>query len=187
MPPGLAALIRIGNPPWPLRQEWKLTGSTDPSDALTEERSESLARRRGLLRRLYDWTIHWADTRYAPWALFWLAFAEAFFFPVPADVLLIAMALAAPKKSLRYAAICTSGSILGGSVGYVIGMFFFDSIGSRLFDIFNAWERYEWLSGIVQRWGFWGVLFAAVTPFPYMIFTVGSGAFGARFAVFLVA
>jgi len=175
---------RRGHPSW---QEGKLTNSTDRSHTVTGGPPESLARRPGPLRRLYEWTIHWAETPWAGWALFWLAFAEAFFFPVPADVLLIAMALGAPRKSLRYAAICTAGSLLGGCMGYVIGMFFFDSIGSRIFELFNAWDRYEQLRAILQRWGFWGVLFAAVTPFPYMIFTVGSGVFGVRFVVFLLA
>lgn len=72
-----------------------------------------------MLRRLYDWVLGWAETPYGSWALFLLAFSESSFFPIPPDILLIALAVAIPKKSLKYALICSAGSVLGGCFGYL--------------------------------------------------------------------
>ena len=83
-----------------------------------------------VLRRLYDWVLHWADTPYGAWALFLLAFAESSFFPIPPDVLLIALAIAVPLRSFRYAAIATAGSVLGGMAGYGIGWGFWTALGT---------------------------------------------------------
>ena len=73
------------------------------------------------MRRLYDWVLSWAESPYGSWALFFLAFAESSFFPIPPDVLLIALAVGVHKKAFRFAAICTAGSVMGGMVGYLIG------------------------------------------------------------------
>lgn len=77
------------------------------------------------LRKLYDWVIHWAETPYAVPALFLIAFTEASFFPIPPDVLLIALVLGLPKRAFYFAAICTIGSLAGGIFGYLLGWKFF--------------------------------------------------------------
>ncbi|MBS3762823.1 MAG: DedA family protein [Planctomycetes bacterium] len=132
-------------------------------------------KKRGPIRRLYDWTIHWAETRYAEWALFILAFAGSSFFPIPPDVLLITMALAAPKKSLRYAGICMLGSVLGAFLGYGIGYFFFDSVGSAIIEFYGLEEAFGSFRAHFHEQGFLYVFGAALTPIPYKVFTITSG------------
>ena len=90
----------------------------------------------GPLRWLYDWVLHWGYTPYGIPALFLLAFAESSFFPIPPDVLLIALAMGMPSKAMRFAVVCTVGSVIGGMFGYFIGMFFFDHIGLNFIEIF---------------------------------------------------
>ncbi len=128
-----------------------------------------------MLRRLYEWTLHWAETPYAGWALLALAFAEASFFPVPPDVLLIAMALGAPRKSLRYAALCTLGSVLGGMLGYAIGAFFFQTVARPILEFYHYMEQFQRLSAAFGRHGFLYIFTAALTPIPYKVFTIAAG------------
>ncbi len=132
-------------------------------------------RRRGPLRRLYEWTIHWAETPYAVWALLFLAFAEASFFPIPPDVLLIAMALGAPRKALRYAAVCTIGSVAGGLLGYTIGMCFFESVGRPVLTFYGLTDWFTKLECWFGRYGFPAIFVAALTPIPYKVFTIWAG------------
>ncbi|MHC4789371.1 MAG: YqaA family protein [Planctomycetota bacterium] len=139
------------------------------------EAETRVERPRGPLRRLYEWTIHWAETPYALWALFLLAFAEASFFPIPPDVLLIAMALGAPKKSLRFAGICLAGSVLGGCVGYAIGMFFFQAVGEPILSLYDYLEEFHALSMRFGQHGFLFIFIAALTPIPYKVFTIAAG------------
>ena len=131
--------------------------------------------------------MHWADTPSAAWALFILAFAEASFFPIPPDVLLIAMAVAAPKKSLRYAGICLAGSVAGGALGYVIGKFFFDAVGAPLLDLYHGWHTYEAITAKFQEHGFLYIFAAALTPIPYKVFTIAAGVCRVNFAVLVAA
>ena len=133
-------------------------------------------KKRGPVRRLYDWTIHWAFTPYAVWALLVLALAEASFFPIPPDVLLIAMALGAPRKALRYAAVCTVGSVVGAFLGYAIGMFAMDAVGMRVIEFYGLEETYRTISTGFRENGFLYVLAAALTPIPYKVFTIAAGA-----------
>ena len=133
-------------------------------------------RKRGLIRRLYDWTIAWAQAPYALWALFLLAFAEASFFPIPPDALLIAMALGTPSRSLLYAAVSTCGSVVGGVLGYAIGAFFFQAVGRRIISFFRAWNTYHAVSKRFSDHGFLYIFTAALTPIPYKVFTIAAGA-----------
>lgn len=130
----------------------------------------------GLLRRLYDWTVSWADHPAGVQALFWISFAESSFFPIPPDVLLIALCFGNRDKWLKFATVCTLGSVLGGIAGWLIGwglrepvavplLAFFDSTGATQASIEKWYEM----------WGFWGILVAAITPIPYKVFTVFSG------------
>jgi membrane protein YqaA with SNARE-associated domain len=148
------------------------------------------------LRRLYDWVLHWAETKYAVPALFILAFAESSFFPVPPDVLLIALAVSVPAKAFKYAMICTIGSVTGGMFGYLIGyelwysgsgeyssfaMFFFDHIPGFTVDIF------EKVSKMYEDNAFLAVFTAGFTPIPYKVFTITAGVCKIDFFIFLIA
>jgi len=140
-----------------------------------------------MLRKLYDWVLNWAETPYGSWALFILAFAESSFFPVPPDVLLIALAISIPAKAFRYALICSAGSVLGGIAGYVIGYQFMDLIGFRILNFYGLMEKYDIISDLYGRYNAWAVGIAGFTPVPYKVFTISAGAFKINFPVFLMA
>ena len=139
------------------------------------------------IRRLYDWVLHWAETPYGSLALIVLAFAESSFFPVPPDVLLIALAISIPRKSFFYAFECSASSVIGGIFGYLIGVALMDVIGWRIIDFYNARELFIQLFEKFNEYNFWAVLIAAITPIPYKVFTISAGAANATFWVFLVA
>ncbi|TSA56611.1 MAG: DedA family protein [Planctomycetaceae bacterium] len=140
-----------------------------------------------MLRKLYDWVLNWAETPYGSWALFILAFAESSFFPVPPDVLLIALAISIPAKAFRYALICSAGSVLGGIAGYVIGYQFMDLIGFRILNFYGLMDKYDIISDLYGRYNAWAVGIAGFTPVPYKVFTISAGAFKINFPVFLMA
>ncbi|MEX2047988.1 MAG: VTT domain-containing protein [Gemmatimonadota bacterium] len=145
--------------------------------------------RPGPIRRLYDWVLHWADTRYGAPALFLLAAAESSFFPIPPDPLLIALCLGAPSLSLRFALNCTAASVIGGIIGYGIGA----GAWHLLQDWFFAYvpgvspEVFARVQGIYVRWDFWAVFLAGLTPIPYKVFTIAAGVFSINFPVFVIA
>lgn len=139
------------------------------------------------LRRLYNWVLHWADTPYGIPALFILAFAESSFFPIPPDVLLITLALAIPKKSFRYAAVCTIGSVLGGMFGYLIGLTFIDTFGVPILNFYGVLDKYVYIQDLYIRYDAWAVGIAGFTPIPYKVFTIAAGAFKVDFPVFVLA
>ncbi len=142
---------------------------------------------RRFLRRLYDWTMHWAETPQSMAALFLIAFAESSFFPVPPDVLLIAIVAAAPGKWLRAAGLCTLGSASGAMLGYAIGSAFMATLGQPIVDFYHAkhyWDRVvELYNGV---WGVWFLAVAAFTPVPYKVATIAAGATHMPFAPFLL-
>ncbi|MDO9515993.1 MAG: VTT domain-containing protein [Syntrophales bacterium] len=140
-----------------------------------------------MLRRLYDWVLHWAETPYGSWALFLLALAESSFFPVPPDVLLIALAISIPARSFRYALICSAGSLLGGVIGYVIGYQFMDLIGLRIVDFYGFTQQYAAVGDLYNRYSAWAVGIAGFTPIPYKVFTISAGAFKINFIIFFIA
>lgn len=140
-----------------------------------------------LLRRLYDWVLSWAETPYAVPALFILAIAESSFFPVPPDVLLIALAMSIPQRSYRYAIVCSIGSVLGGMVGYIIGIFGYEAVGKPIIELYKGQAIMDKIKILYDTYGFWGVLTAAITPIPYKVFTISSGFFGFDFLLFMIA
>ncbi|UCD88258.1 MAG: DedA family protein [Desulfobacterales bacterium] len=140
-----------------------------------------------MLRRLYDWVLHWAETPYGTWALFILAFCESSFFPIPPDVLLIALSVALPKKSLKYALVCSGGSLLGGCFGYFIGWQFMATVGDAIIRFYGLAEKYGYIQGLYTRYDAWAVGIAGFTPIPYKVFTITAGAFRINFLVFIVA
>ncbi len=139
-----------------------------------------------MLRRLYDWTMSLAATRHAEKALFGVSFAESSFFPIPPDVLLIPMVIAKPTQWVRLALICTVASVLGAFLGYAIGMFLYELIGQPILALYGAENSFNQIAEWYNTWGGWGVLFAAITPFPYKVLTIFSGATGLNFVIFTV-
>jgi membrane protein YqaA with SNARE-associated domain len=129
-----------------------------------------------MLRRLYDWTMGLAGHKRATWALGGISFAESSFFPIPPDVVLIPMILANRRKAFQYALIATIFSVLGGLAGYAIGMFVFEAIGQPLLQFYGAAEKFSNFSESYNEQGAWIVFFFGVTPFPYKVITIASGA-----------
>ncbi|THV22498.1 YqaA family protein [Peteryoungia ipomoeae] len=139
-----------------------------------------------MLRRTYAWTMSLAGTRHADKALAGVSFIESSFFPIPPDVLLIPMVIARRLDWLRLALVCTIASVLGAILGYAIGMFLFDIVGRPILAFYGKEDAFEQVAGWYNTWGGWGVLFAAITPFPYKVLTIFSGATGLDFVVFIL-
>ena len=148
------------------------------------------------IRKLYDWVLSWAYTPYGAIALFILAFAESSFFPIPPDVLLIALVLGARKKAFRFALICTIGSISGAIFGYLIGHYLwwttgneFSSVAGFFFSNFPGFteEMFFRIQQLYSYYNFWIVFAAGFTPLPYKVFTVSAGAFNINFPLFMIA
>ena len=138
-------------------------------------------------RRLYHWVLSWAAHPQGTWALFLLAFAESSFFPVPPDVLLIALCLGRPRRAAWYALVCTTGSVLGGLGGYAIGMSLYDAVGRPILEFYGLMEKYAEVQDLYRRYDVWAVGIAGLTPIPYKVFTVTAGAFGISVPGFIVA
>jgi len=147
-------------------------------------------------QKLYKWLLHWAETPYGLWVLFFWAMAESSFFPIPPDAFLIAMVLGARKKAFRFALVASVGSIIGGTLGYAIGYqlwwsepqvfsglahFFFNHVPGFSIEQFLDVQR------LYEQWNFWVVFTAGFTPIPYKVITISAGAFNINFVIFVVA
>lgn len=148
------------------------------------------------VRNLYDWVLSWADSKYGGTALFILAFVESVFFPIPPDILLIALCLGGIAKSFRYALICSVASISGAFVGYAVGYFawmtssgdftafanfFFNNIPGFTVELFST------IKAMFDEWDFWVIFTAGFTPIPYKVFTIASGVFDINLVMFFFA
>lgn len=135
------------------------------------------------LNGLLHWVEDFAATPYGGWALFILAFAESSVFPIPPDILLIALCLGEPESSFWFAAICSLGSVLGGIAGYALGYF-----GGRplLYKMFRA-ESIEWVERYYDRYNAWATGIAGLTPLPYKLVTISGGVFAIQFKIFVLA
>ena len=140
-----------------------------------------------MLRKLYDWVLHWAQTPYGTPALFLIAFAESSFFPIPPDVLLIALAISIPTKAFRYALVCSIGSLLGGMFGYLIGYGLWEVVGLPILNFYGYMDKYEKISALYNQYNAWAVGVAGFTPLPYKVFTIAAGACRINFFVFVLA
>lgn len=140
-----------------------------------------------MLQKLYDWTMRLADTPYALWALAAVSFVESSVFPVPPHPLLMVMVLARPDRWLLIAIVCTVASVLGGMAGYALGAFLFEQVGQPVLDFYGKLDQFEEMSVKFNEFGAWAVLVAGLTPFPYKVITIFSGATGLDFAVFSLA
>lgn len=152
--------------------------------------------RYNFMRSLYDWVLHWAHTPYGTPALFLLALTESSVFPIPPDVLLIALAVSIPARAFKYAFICSLGSVLGGILGYAIGYllwygsdgtfsafarFFFDYIPGFTVQVFNL------VQNKYNENAFLAVFTAGFTPIPYKVFTIAGGVCKINFFEFILA
>ncbi len=147
-----------------------------------------------IVRRLYDWVLSWSESRWGTLALFILAFMESSFFPIPPDVLLIALCLGNPKKSFWYAAVCTAGSVLGAMGGYAIGFFLWQTAGGEytaLAEWFYAhvfsMDAFLGVKEMFDEYNFWVIFTAGFTPIPYKLFTIAAGVFHINIPMFIVA
>lgn len=140
-----------------------------------------------MIRSLYDWTMRLADTPYALWALAVVAFVESSVFPIPPDILMIPMIIAAPKRAFLIAGVCTVSSVLGGMLGYYIGYGLFDTVGRPVLEFYGKDKYFEEFATRYNEWGAWAVLIAGVTPFPYKVITILSGTTGLSLPIFMVA
>ncbi|MGF1659834.1 MAG: YqaA family protein [Rubrimonas sp.] len=140
-----------------------------------------------MLRRLYDWTLHLAETPHAMWALAIVSFVESSVFPIPPDILMIPMIIARPDRAFRIAAVCTAASVLGGMAGYAIGALLLEQVGRPVLEFYDKWDKFAEMSARFNEYGAWAVLFAGVTPFPYKVITIFSGATGLDLVVFTLS
>ena len=149
-----------------------------------------------LVRNLYDWVLKWSESKYGAVALFVMAFSEVSFFPIPPDVLLIALALGSRTKALKFGVICSVGSIFGAMFGFGIGhylwwgnvgqfsplaQFFFNTIPGFTHNVFYS------IQNKFDIWNFWIIFTAGFTPIPFKVFTISAGAFNINFPLFIIA
>ncbi|OEU48620.1 MAG: cytochrome B [Desulfuromonadales bacterium C00003096] len=141
-----------------------------------------------LLRRLYDWVLHWAHTPYGVPALFLLAFAESSFFPLPPDILLLALCLSLPARSYRFALLTTIGSVVGGMGGYLIGYTLWGATSEFFYQYVPGFSPsgFSQIQQLFSSYDFWVIFTAGFTPLPYKIFTIGAGVFEINFPLFVL-
>lgn len=138
-------------------------------------------------RRLYDWILSFADRPTGHRALFLVAFSESFFFPVPPDILLIPLAVGAPRRALWFSTISTVGSLLGAIVGYWLGFQFYEIVGKQVVDFYAASEQFGEVQNLFQEWDAVAVAVAGFTPIPFKVFTISAGLFKINLWTFLLA
>ena len=139
-----------------------------------------------MLRRLYNWTMGLAGHRHALWALAIVSFAESSIFPIPPDILMIPMLLARPNRAFLIASVCLIASVLGGIAGYAIGALFYDQIGAPILAALGKADAMAEFNTRFNDLGFWPVLIAGLTPFPYKVITIMSGWTGLPLGTFIV-
>ncbi len=140
-----------------------------------------------MLRRIYDWTMGLAGHRHALGALGLVSFIESSVFPIPPDVMIVPMVLANRARAWLIAGVATVSSVLGGLAGYAIGAFLFQSVGKPLLDLYGYGEQFARFQDHYNEWGAWIVAGAGITPFPFKVITIASGATGLDLVVFTIA
>jgi membrane protein YqaA with SNARE-associated domain len=152
-----------------------MTQETSSSDFSAANNLSTNHRCRGVMRRLYDWVLHWADTPYGTPALFVIAFVESSFFPIPPDVLQIALSAGKPKRSFFYGTVALIGSVTGAFLGYFIGY----ALWEALHNVFIPWlfsqKNFDDVQNLYEKNAFGAIFTAAMTPSPYKVFTIAAG------------
>lgn len=139
-----------------------------------------------MIKRLYDWTMGWADHPRALWVLAFVSFIESSVFPIPPDVLMIPMILAAPRRAWLIAGVALIFSVLGGLLGYLIGTIAFETIGQPILAALGKTDAMQAFNTRFNDFGFWAVLTAGITPFPFKVITIMSGVSGLPLSTFIV-
>jgi membrane protein YqaA with SNARE-associated domain len=139
------------------------------------------------LRKLYNWVLSWSDSKWGTYALFILSFAESSFFPIPPDVLLIALCAGKPLKSFFYSFVCSLGSVLGGVFGYFIGLKFMGTVGAKIVAMYGFQEKMDQIGALYNNYDAWAVAIAGFSPIPYKVFTIAAGIFEISLPVFIAA
>jgi membrane protein YqaA with SNARE-associated domain len=156
---------------------------SEPTASMTESspptEAQATPRRPNLLRRMYHWVLHWAETPYGTPALFVISFAEASFFPIPPDVLQIALSVSKPRRSFWYAAVSAAASVLGGICGWCIGFLFWAAVGNFFMTYVPGMsqENIDHVGGLYRDNAFFAIFTAAFTPIPFKVFTISAGIF----------
>lgn len=147
-----------------------------------------------MIKKLYNWVLSWSDSRWGWLALFIIALFEASWFPLPPDILLIALCLGAPKKSFRFAALCLVGSIIGAALGYGIGHFLWvapsgepTALAAFFYENIFSIESFNNVGALYDKYNFWIVFTAGFTPLPFKLFTIAGGMFSINFVMFIIA
>lgn len=141
------------------------------------------------IRKLYDWTLAWAETPHGFSALCFLAFIEAIFFPIPPDVLLIALVLGARQKWFKFALGCMIASVVGGLVGYAAGAYSWEALAPIFYDYIPGFteHKFEKIRSLYEQYDFWVVFTAGFTPIPFKVITVSAGVCSINLPVFIIA
>lgn len=140
-----------------------------------------------MLQKTYEWMMDKAAHRHAVWWLAAISFIESSVFPIPPDIMLIPLVLAAPSRWWRLALICTAASVAGGFLGYAIGYYFMDSIGMAILAAFHLTEKFQAFKPLVDEYGVWVIIVKGATPIPYKLITIAAGAFHFDLAHFTFA
>ncbi|MBO7265392.1 MAG: DedA family protein [Alistipes sp.] len=147
-----------------------------------------------MIKRLYNWVLSWSESKWGWVALLFIALFEASWFPLPPDILLIALCLGATKKSFRFATICLIGSIIGAGLGYFIGHFLWitpsgdpTALASLFYEYIFSIEKFQNVGALYDRFNFWIVFTAGFTPLPFKLFTIAGGMFDINFVMFIIA
>jgi membrane protein YqaA with SNARE-associated domain len=140
-----------------------------------------------VIRRLYDWVLALGASKHAPKALGAISFAESSFFPMPPDVMLIPMVLAKREKAWWFALICTVASVLGGLLGYYIGAALLETLAKPILEFYGYWHKFEDFQLAFNEWGLLIVFVFGLTPFPYKVITIASGATGLNLPIFILS
>ena len=138
-----------------------------------------------MLKRLYNWTMSLAQSRYALWILATISFFEASVFPIPPDVLMIPMIIAAPRRAFLIAAVTTISSVLGGTFGFAIGVYLFEQVGLPVLEFYGKTDAFEIFADFYNRYGPQLLLISGITPFPFKVTTILSGATGLNLVTFM--
>jgi membrane protein YqaA with SNARE-associated domain len=164
-----------------------MTDVTSPAASASATPAAESPKAKGPLRGLYNWVLKLAASRHAePW-LFGISFAESSFFPIPPDVMLAPMCFARPERAYRYALVCTIASVLGALLGYAIGYWLFETVGSAIISVFGYGGKEEELRAQYGEYGAWIIFIKGVTPIPFKLVTIVSGAMAFSIPIFIAA